>query len=100
MKIVKKSAKKVAKSSEAPKAKYKDLREVMDYTRNLAIFFSGVENESYLSILYDVGVRNFLMSYHYLNGRPLRSVLSKYDGAKLFIDSGAYTYTNDPKFSD
>ena len=101
MKIVKKSAKKVVKGSEAPKeTKYKDLREVMDYTRNLAIFFSGVENESYLSILYDVGVRNFLMSYHYLNGRPLRSVLSKYDGAKLFIDSGAYTYTNDPKFSD
>lgn len=101
MKIVKKSAKKVVKGSEAPKeTKYKDLREVMDYTRNLAIFFSGVENESYLSILYDVGVRNFLMSYHYLNGRPLRSVLSKYDGAKLFVDSGAYTYTNDPKFND
>ena len=99
MKIVKKSAKKVVKGSEAP-TKYKDLREVMDYTRNLSIFFSGVENESYLSILYNVGVRNFLMSYHYLNGRPLRSVLSKYDGAKLFIDSGAYTYTNDPKFSD
>lgn len=102
MKIVKKkSAKKVVKSSEAPKeTKYKDLREVMDYTRNLAIFFSGVENESYLNILYNVGVRNFLMSYHYLNGRPLRSVLSKYEGAKLFVDSGAYTYTNDPKFSD
>lgn len=101
MKIVKKSAKKVVKSSEAPKeTKYKDLREVMDYTRDLSIFFSGVENESYLSILYDVGVRNFLMSYHYLNGRPLRSVLSKYKGAKLFVDSGAYTYTNDPKFND
>lgn len=77
--------------------KYTDLRSVMDYTRPLTIFFSGVEQESYLDILYDLGIRNFLMSYEYLKGRGIKQ-LKKYPDMHLFIDSGAYTYQNDPQY--
>ena len=57
--------------------KFTDLHQVMDYTRPLTIFFSGVEYESYLDILYDLGIRNFLMSYEYLRGKG-NFVLKKY----------------------
>lgn len=99
LKVKKKPVKEeVKEKTVAPK--YSNLREVMDYSRPLSIFFSGVENESYLAGCYEVGVTNFLMSYHYLNGKPLHSLISQYKGMKLFIDSGAYTYMNDPKFED
>lgn len=78
---------------------YTDLRQVMDYNRPLTIFFSGVEQESYLDILYDLGIRNFLMSYEYLKGRGVGQ-LKKYPDMHLFIDSGAYTYQNDPKYEE
>lgn len=81
------------------KPKYSDLKQVMDYTRPLTIFFSGVEQESYLEVLYDLGIRNFLMSYEYLKGKGL-SQLKKYPDMHLFIDSGAYTYQNDPKYEE
>lgn len=79
--------------------KYADLRQVMDYQRPLSIFFSGVEQESYLDILYDLGIRNFLMSYEYLKGKG-NSQLKKYPDMHLFIDSGAFTYQNDPKYEE
>lgn len=81
------------------KPKYTDLRQVMDYTKPLSIFFSGVEYESYLDILYNLGIRNFLMSYEYLKGKGL-SQLKKYNDTRFFIDSGAYTYMNDPKYQN
>ena len=81
------------------KPKYTDLKQVMDYTRPLTIFFSGVEYESYLDILYNIGARNFLMSYEYLKGKG-HSQLKKYNDMHLFIDSGAFTYMNDPKYKD
>lgn len=81
------------------KPKYTDLRQVMDYTKPLSIFFSGVEYESYIEILYNLGIRNFLMSYEYLKGKGL-NIVKKYTDIRLFIDSGAYTYMNDPKFND
>lgn len=96
MKLLKKKAK-LEEISEKPK--FTDLRQVMDYTRPLSIFFSGVEYESYLDILYDLGVRNFLMSYEYLKGKGY-SQLKKYDDMHLFIDSGAFTYMSDPKFEN
>lgn len=80
-------------------SKYTDLRQVMDYTRPLTIFYSGVEYESYLDILYDLGIRNFLMSYEYLKGKGIGQ-LKKYPDMHLFIDSGAYTYQNDPKYEE
>ena len=68
--------------------KYTDLRQVMDYTRPLSIFYSGVEYESYLDILYNLGIRNFLMSYEYLKGKGYGQI-KKYPDMHLFIDSGA-----------
>lgn len=76
---------------------YTDLRQVMDYTRPLSIFYSGVEYESYLDILHDLGIRNFLMSYEYLKGKGV-SQLKKYPDMHLFIDSGAYTYITNPEY--
>ena len=84
---------------EKSKTAYTDLRQVMDYTRPLTIFYSGVEYESYLDILYDLGIRNFLMSYEYLKGKGVHQ-LKKYPDMHLFIDSGAYTYQNDPKYNE
>jgi hypothetical protein len=80
-----------------PATGFTDLHQVMDYTRPLTIFFSGVEYESYLDILYELGIRNFLMSYEYLKGKGAY-VLKKYHDVHIFIDSGAYTYQNDPKY--
>ena len=76
---------------------YTDLRQVMDYTRPLSIFYSGVEYESYLDILYNLGIRNFLMSYEYLKGKGYGQI-KKYPDMHLFIDSGAYTYITNPEF--
>lgn len=84
--------------STAPK-QYTDLRQVMDYTRPLSIFYSGVEYESYLDILYNLGIRNFLMSYEYLKGKGYGQI-KKYPDMHLFIDSGAYTYITNPEFED
>ena len=84
---------------EKSKTTYTDLRQVMDYTRPLTIFYSGVEYESYLDILYDLGIRNFLMSYEYLKGKGVHQ-LKKYPDMHLFIDSGAYTYNQDPKYAE
>lgn len=84
---------------EKSKTTYTDLRQVMDYTRPLTIFYSGVEYESYLDILYDLGIRNFLMSYEYLKGKGIHQ-LKKYPDMHLFIDSGAYTYNQDPKYAE
>ena len=103
MKPVKKMKPISVASVETPKEKvtpkYTDLRQVMDYTRPLSIFYSGVEYESYLDILYDLGVRNFLMSYEYLKGKGY-SQLKKYPDMHLFIDSGAYTYITNPEFEE
>lgn len=82
---------------EKEEPKFTDLHQVMDYSRPLTIMFSGVEYESYLDILYDLGVRNFLMSYEYLKGKG-NFVLKKYPDVHIFIDSGAFTYMNDPKY--
>lgn len=78
---------------------YTDLRQVMDYTRPLSIFYSGVEYESYLDILYNLGIRNFLMSYEYLKGKGYGQI-KKYPDMHLFIDSGAYTYITNPEFEN
>ena len=84
------------KTDSTPK-QYTDLRQVMDYTRPLSIFYSGVEYESYLDILYNLGIRNFLMSYEYLKGKGYGQI-KKYPDMHLFIDSGAYTYITNPEF--
>lgn len=98
MKLVKKKVHKEVTQQET-QPKYTDLRQVMDYKKPFTIFFSGVEYESYLEILYHLGIRDFLMSYEYLKGKGLKQ-LKKYPDIRLFIDSGAYTYMNDPKYEE
>lgn len=90
---------KIESKEDHQKPMYNSLKDVMDYKRPLTIFFSGVEQESYLEVLYDLGIRNFLMSYEYLKGKGLAQ-LKKYPDIHLFIDSGAYTYQNDPKYEE
>lgn len=104
MKLVKK--KKLIKKVEEPKElienvkeNFTNLRGVMDYSRPLSIFYSGVEHNDGIRILYDLGIRNFLMSYEYLKGKGAK-VFKDFPDIKLFIDSGAYTYQNDPKYED
>lgn len=102
MKLIKKVKNKsnpTSESTQQGKPLYTDLRQVMDYKRKLSIFYSGVEYESYLDILYSIGIKNFLMSYEYIKGKG-HSQLKKYDDMSLFIDSGAFTYINDPKYED
>ncbi len=95
--------KKVSEGNSAPKKveekKYDNIRDVMDYTKDFSIYFSGVENKAYFDGCYEMGVRNFLMSYHYLQGTTLKTKLSGTD-VKLLIDSGAYTYQVDPTFRE
>lgn len=86
-----------SEDEEQEEVMYTDLRQVMDYSRNLAIFYSGVEYEAYLDGCYNMGVRNFLMSYEYLKTKGINQ-LKKYPDMHLFIDSGAYTYQSDPKY--
>ena len=78
----------------------KNIRDIVNYDRPFNIFYSGVEDSNNLSILYDMGIRNFLMSYHYIQNKHLNIDEYKNMGIKFFIDSGAYTYQTDPKFED
>ena len=86
-------------TSKEEQPKYNNLREIMNYDKPFSIFYSGVESDNYFNGCYDMGVRDFLMSYHYLQKSrvPLNK---KYGdlGIKIFIDSGAYTYQSDPKY--
>jgi len=82
------------------KPKKKNLRDIMDRDKPFTIFYSGVENDNYYGQVYNLGVRDFLMSYHYVEGKDLRSKLSGMSDVKLFIDSGAHTYQQDPKYAD
>ena len=85
---------------EEEKPKYASLSEVMDRTRDISFFYSGVEYDLYLSGCYNMGIRNFLMSYHYLTGRNLKDIFEKYPDIHLFVDSGAFTYQMDAKYRD
>lgn len=101
LKIKKKKVLKVTKE-ETPVTENKctDLREVMDYDRPFRMIYSGVENEQYFNLLYNMGIRDFLMSYHYIKEKHMN--MSRYKGknVKFLIDSGAHTYQNDLKYQD
>lgn len=74
------------------KPKYSNLREVMDTNRPFSMMFSGVEDDNNFQILYDMGVRNFLISYHYVQKKHLSTTKYEEMGIKFFVDSGAFTY--------
>lgn len=80
--------------------KYESLDEVVDKNRPYAMLFSGVENDAYFQILYDRGIRNFLISYHYIQAKHLSTKKYEDMGIKFFVDSGAYTYMNNPEFDN
>ena len=90
--------KKVSKETQI--VEKKDIRDIVDYNRPFNIFYSGVEDQNNFNILYDMGVRNFLMSYHYIQNKHLDVKVYENKGVKFFIDSGAYTYQMDPKYQD
>ena len=103
-KVVKRTSKPKIKLSQCKKSegvvtnKFNDLHDVIDYSRDFSMFYSGVENESYLSGCYNMGIRNFLMSFEYIQNKHLGNISEKYPNIHLFIDSGAFTYQNDPKY--
>ena len=74
------------------KPKYSNLREVMDTNRPFSMMFSGVEDDNNFQILYDMGIRNFLISYHYVQKKHLSTTKYEEMGIKFFVDSGAFTY--------
>lgn len=100
--VLKKPVKEVTPTpqKEEPKAAV-NLRDIMDYDRVFNIIYSGVEQQEYFDILYDMGIRNFLISFHYVQNKHL-SMDKQYGGlgVKFFVDSGAHTYQNDPKYAD
>ena len=79
------------------KSEKRDIRSIMDLTRDFSMLYSGVENDTYFRGCYAMGVRNFLMSFQYVCNK---NITSKYKdlGIKLFIDSGAFTYMGDAKY--
>lgn len=88
---------KVEKKS-APK---QSLWEILDYKVNFEILYSGVEPEEFYNTLYECGIRNFLLSYHYIQNKHL-NMEKRFKGknVRVFIDSGAHTYQQDPKYEE
>lgn len=94
MKLKKKSKQDVIEEVKVkePTKKYNDLREVMDMNRPYTMLFSGVEDDNNFQILYDMGIRNFLISYHYVQKKRISTAKYEELGVKFFVDSGAFTY--------
>lgn len=95
---------KVVESSDLPPQtapkKYNKLRDVVDMEKLFTMLYSGVEQEKYFNILYDLGIRDFLISYHYMKGK--RSDVDRFRNKdlKFFIDSGAYTYQANEEYQN
>ena len=79
---------------------YSNLREVMDTNRPYTMLFSGVEDDNNFRILYDMGIRNFLISYHYVQKRHLSTQKYEELEVKFFVDSGAFTYMSSVEHQD
>ena len=79
---------------------YKKLSDVIDKQRTFSMLYSGVEDSNNFHILYDLGIRNFLMSYHYVQSKQLDIDMYQDKGIKFFIDSGAFTYMSNPKYQE
>lgn len=90
----------ITKPQTQSKPKYNSLREVMDLNRPFCMLYSGVEDEKNFKLLYDMGIRNFLISFHYVQKKRLD--VSRYEemGIKFFVDSGAFTYITNLEYQD
>lgn len=71
---------------------YRNIKDVVDKARPFSMMFSGVEDRNNFNILYNMGIRNFLMSYHYIQKKKLNTNEYEDLGVKFFIDSGAFTF--------
>ena len=83
-----------------PTKKFNRLGDVIDKTRNFSMLYSGVEDDKNFNILYDLGIRNFLMSYHYVQSKNLDVDMYQSKGIKFLIDSGAFTYMSNPNYQN
>ncbi len=87
---------------EIPQKKYNSLDEIVDRNKSFTLIYSGIEGEKYQRWLYDLGVRNFLLSYHYLTVSKI-NLQKRFEGKKdirLMVDSGAHTYMQDDSFKE
>ena len=83
-----KKVKKVESNNENLDISYDSLNKIIDHSRDFSIFYSGVENYSYLKGCYDMGVRNFLMSFHYLQNKHINMEKTYGNlGIKFFIST-------------
>lgn len=87
-------------TSETQVKKYNNLREVMDLNRNFSMMYSGVEDDNNFQILYDMGIRNFLISFHYVQKKHLSVARYEEMGVKFFVDSGAFTFMSSIEHKD
>ena len=78
----------------------KHLEDTVDKTRPFAMYYSGVETRRYFDVMYNMGVRNFLMSYHYIQSKGLDMSEYRDLGVKFFIDSGAYTFQTNEEYAN
>ena len=80
--------------------KPKTLWDIVDHEQDFHMLYSGVEDERNFDILYGMGIRNFLVSYQYVQNKHMNVDKFSGLGIKFFVDSGAYTYRNDMKYAD
>lgn len=80
--------------------KSKTLWDIVDHEQDFHMLYSGVEDERNFDILYDMGIRNFLVSYQYVQNKHMNVDKFSGLGIKFFVDSGAYTYRNDLKYAE
>lgn len=79
---------------------FKRLGDVIDKNKLFSMLYSGVEDTKNFNILYDLGIRDFLISFHYIQQKNLDINIYADRGIKFFIDSGAYTYMNNPDYNE
>lgn len=63
----------------------------------MKIFFAGAEHDEHRKILLDIGVKNILVSYFYLQKKPEQKIEQmlkemKENNVNIFLDSGAFTF--------
>lgn len=81
-------------------SKPQSLWDIVDHEQDFHMLYSGVEDERNFDILYGMGIRNFLVSYQYVQNKHMNVDKFSGLGIKFFVDSGAYTYRNDLKYAE
>ena len=69
-----------------------DLRKMLDYKQPFKMIYSGVENEQYFNLLYSMGIRNFLMSYHYITEKKISMSKFKDKNVKFICSKLGFRY--------